>query len=238
MAHAKQSVSFPSGRWLDGYLALPENDSGASFPGVVVIHEIFGLNDNMRGVADRLAGEGYVVLAVDLFAGRNRIVCMARFMNGMLTNSLDHEGIRDLKATLGYLAGLPEVDDERLGAIGFSMGGSFASAWACTDDRLKAVATYYGVNPRPLEAVRNSCPVVGSYAEKDSTSAQADKLQEELKRRGVPHDVKVYPETRHSFFDEHRRRAHDPAAAEDAWQRMLTFFEKHVGRARAYEKRP
>ncbi len=91
---------------------------------------------------------------------------MARFMSGMLFNSLHHRGIQDVKAALDYLVTRPEVDGERVGAIGFCMGGGFAVAWACTDDRLKAIAPFYGMNPRPLEAVRRACPVVGSYPER------------------------------------------------------------------------
>lgn len=231
-----QQVSFPRAERLEGYLALPDGEPGNKHPGAVVVHEVFGLNDDIRRVADRLAGEGYAALAVDLFAGRNRAICMARLTNGMLTNSLDHGGIRDLKSSLGYLAGMPEVDNGRLGAIGFSLGGSLVSAWACTDDRLGAVASYYGMNPRPLEAVRHSCPVVGSYPEKDFTGSQAQKLEEELGRREVPHDIKVYPGTRHSFFNERRRRAHDPVAAEDSWRRTLDFFEEHIGRDAPREK--
>ena len=231
-----QEVSLPRAEKLGGYLTLPEKATGAKYPGVVVVHEFLGLNDHIRGVADLLAGEGYAALAVDLFAERRRAVCVARFLKGMLTNSLDHEAIRDLKASLSYLAGLTEVDDKRLGAIGFSLGGSLVTAWACTDDRLGAVAAYYGMNPRPLEAVRHSCPLVGSYPEKDFTGAQALKLEQELKRHGVPHDVEIYPEARHSFFNEFRTRAYDPAASEDSWRRTLGFFGRYIGQRTTDEK--
>ena len=193
-----------------------------------MIHEIFGLNDNIRDIAGRFAGEGYAALAVDLFSGRNRAVCMARFMGGMFLNSLDHGGIRDLKAALTHLSEMPQVDDERLGAIGFCMGGSFAIAWACTDYRLKAIAPYYGANPRPLEAVSRSCPVVGSYPEKDFTAKAARNLDERLIRHDVPHDIKIYPGARHSFFND-QGRAHDPAASEDSWRRTLDFFSDRIG---------
>lgn len=229
MSPIVHEVSLPRAERLGGYLALPEERTGGKHPGVVVVHEVFGLNDSVRGVADRLAGAGYAALAVDLFAGRRRAVSVVRFINGMLTNSLDHAAIRDLKASLSYLASLPEVDGGRLGAVGFSLGGSFVTAWACTDDRLGAVASYYGMNPRPLEAVRRSCPVVGSYPQKDFTAAQARKLQQELKRGGVPHDIEIYPDAKHSFFDD-RRRSHDPAAAEDSWRRTLEFFGRYIGR--------
>ncbi len=236
MAPIVQEVSFPRAERLEGYLTLPDGGSGDKYPGVVIVHEVFGLNDNIRGVADRLAGEDYAALAVDLFTGRKRSTCMARFINGMLTNSLDHGAIRDLKASLSYLARMTEVDDERLGAIGFSLGGSFVTAWACTDERLGAVASYYGMNPRPIEAIRHSCPVVGSYPEKDFTGAQAHKLEQELKRSGVPHDIEIYSAARHSFFNENKPRVYDPAASEDSWRRTLEFFAGHIGQPVPSEK--
>jgi carboxymethylenebutenolidase len=94
------------------------------------------------------------------------------------------------------------------------MGGGYALAWACNDDGLKAIAPYYDANPRPLAAVARSCPVVGSYPEKDFTALSARKLDAELARHDIPHDVKIYPGARHSFFND-RGRAYDPAAAED-----------------------
>jgi carboxymethylenebutenolidase len=116
-----RTVSFRSNnRNLEAYLARPEGEG--PFPGVVVIHEAFGLNDNIKAIADRFASEGYVALAVDLFAGRNRALCMARFMGGMLLRSFDNRGIRDLKTALSVLAEQPGVDDARLGPS--------ASAWA------------------------------------------------------------------------------------------------------------
>lgn len=211
---------------LQGYLARPEGDG--PFPGIVIIHEVFGLTENIKDIARRFAGEGYAALGVDLFAGRNRAVCMARFMGGTFLDSLDHGGIRDLKAALGVLAEQSVVDADRIGAIGFCLGGGFAVAWACTDERLKAIAPFYGTNPRPLEAVSRSCPVVGSYPEKDFTAKSGRKLEAQLARSGVPHDIKVYAGAKHSFFND-RGRAHDPAASEDAWRRTLAFFGEHLG---------
>jgi carboxymethylenebutenolidase len=89
MAQAARMTSFQSGRrQLEGYIARPEGDG--PFPGIVVIHEIFGLNENMKDTTRRFADQGYVALAVDLFAGRNRTICMFRFMSGWLFNSLRH----------------------------------------------------------------------------------------------------------------------------------------------------
>ncbi len=160
MTQTAQEVSFQSGnRQLEGYLARPEGDG--PFPGIVVIHEAYGLNENMKDIARRFADQGYVALAVDLFAGRNRAICMFQLIGGLLLRSLNNRGVHDLKAALTFLSAQPEVDDARLGAVGYCMGGSYAIAWACTDNRLKAIAPYYAGNPRPLEAVARLCPVVG-----------------------------------------------------------------------------
>jgi len=210
-----------------GYLALAEGEG--PFPGVVVIHEIFGLNQNMKDIARRFARQGYAALAVDLFGRGNRVVCMARIMAGGLTGSVHRYGIGDLKAALSYLSEQPEVDPARLGAIGFCLGGGYAIAWACTDQRLKAIAPFYGTNPRPMGAVARSCPVVGSYPGRDFTARSGRKLDAALQRHGVPRDIKVYPGTKHSFFNDQLRN-YDAAAAADAWERVLRFFEEHVAR--------
>jgi carboxymethylenebutenolidase len=231
---ATQTVSFEGDKdRLQGYIARPEGEG--PFPGVVIIHEAFGLNENMQDIARRFADEGYVAFAVDLFAGRNRAACMARFIGGMLRGTPERFGIGDLKRALSVLAEQPSVDGERVGAIGFCMGGGFAVAWACTDDRLKAIAPFYGVNPRPLSAVSRSCPVVGSYPEKDFTARSGRKLDAELERHGIPRDIKIYEGARHSFFND-RGRSYDPGASEDAWRRTLAFFDEHV--AGIEQKRP
>jgi carboxymethylenebutenolidase len=207
------------------YLALP--DEAGPHPGVVVIHEASGLNDNIRDICRRFAGEGYAALGVDLFDGRNRVVCMARMFAGALAGNLDHYGVPALKAALGQLAAHADVDEQRLGAVGFCLGGSIVLTWACTDDRLQAVAPFYGAAPRPREAVRRLCPVVGSWPGKDFTTKSADVLRVELSAAGTPHDLKVYPGAKHSFFND-QWRAYEPTAAADSWRRVLAFFDEHV----------
>jgi carboxymethylenebutenolidase len=205
---------------------MPDGDG--PFPGVVVIHEAYGLNDHIRDVTRRFADAGYAALGADLFTGRNRAVCMTRYMAGMLLGSVNRYGVDDLKASLTYLAKKHEVDPQRLGAIGFCMGGSFAIAWACTDSRLKAIAPFYGVNPRPLEVVRRLCPVVGSYPEDDFTARAGRTLDEALDRHGIAHDIKVYPKTSHSFFND-TRPSYNRDAADDSWHRVLDFFAARLG---------
>ena len=154
MPSTTQTVSFQGEqRRLRAYLARPESEEGR-LPGVVVIHEAFGLNNNIRDVARRFADAGYVALAVNLFSGRSRAVCMAQFIRSMVFDSLDHGALRDLRTALDGLARQPYVDEERLGAAGFCLGGGLAIAWACTDNRLGAIAPFYGMKPRPLDRGR------------------------------------------------------------------------------------
>jgi carboxymethylenebutenolidase len=209
-----------------GYLAVP--DGNGPNPGVVVIHEAFGLNDHIKDVTRRLADAGYATLAVDLFTGRNRAVCMARYMAGAVGGSVNRYGVEDLKSALTLLATMTNVDPLRLGAVGFCLGGGFAIAWACTDTRLKAIAPFYGANPRPLDVTRRLCPVVGSYPEKDFTARSGRALDRALTGFQIQHDIKVYPGTRHSFFND-TRPSFDREAANDSWSRLLNFFEEQLG---------
>ena len=227
MTQTAQAVSVQSGnRRLEGYLARSEGEG--PFPALVLIHEAYGLNENMKDIARRFASEGYVALVVDLFAGRNHAVCMVRFMSGQLLNPLNNSSVHDLKAALTFLSKQTGVDDARLGAVGYCMGGSFAVAWACTDDRLKVIAPYYGTNPRPLKAVARLCPVVGSYPGNDFTARSGKKLDVELDRYHVPHDIKIYPRTKHAFFND-TLSVYNQAAAQDSWERVLAFFGERIG---------
>jgi carboxymethylenebutenolidase len=213
----------------NSYLAFP--DGVGPHPGVVVIHEAFGLNDNVRDTCRRFADEGFVALGVDLFEGRNRVVCMARMFVGGMAGNLDYYGVPALKAALVKLAHHPDVDADRIGAIGFCLGGSIVLTWACTDDRLSAIAPFYGFAPKPREAIRRLCPVVGSWPGKDFTTKAAGVLEAELTAAGIPHDLKIYEGAKHSFFNDQWRNYH-PEAAADSWQRVLAFFDQHVRRVR------
>lgn len=210
-----------------GYLATP--DGKGPHPGVVVIHEAFGLNEHIKDVTRRLADAGYAALAVDLFSNRNRALCMARYMAGMLRGSVNRAGVDDLKSALTLLAKMSDVDPQRLGAVGFCMGGGFAIAWACTDSRLKAIAPFYGANPRPLDVVNRLCPVVGSYPGQDFTARSGRALDSALRSSHIDHDIKIYPGTHHSFFND-TRGSYNRDAAHDSWARLLKFFGEKLAK--------
>jgi carboxymethylenebutenolidase len=168
---------------------------------VVVVHEIFGLNQNIRDIAERFAAAGYATLAVDLFSTANRVICMARIFHGMLIRPLTNGVVGDLRAALDHLATLPGVDAGKLGVIGFCMGGSYALQLACVAESLRAASVFYGQNPRPLEALVRACPVVGSYPERDFTAGAARQLERILEQHQIPHDIKIYPGANHAFFN-------------------------------------
>ncbi len=224
------SVPRLAGRPMAAYFARP--DGPGPFPGVVVIHEIFGLNDNIRDIAQRFAREGYAALAVDLFSTGSRVMCMARIFHGMLLRPLNNGVVGDLRAALDFLRARPEVDATRVGAIGFCMGGSYALQLACVADGLHGASIFYGMNPRPLEAVARACPIVGNYPENDFTASAARQLKPMLEKYRVPHDIKIYPGARHSFFND-RGPAYHAEAAADSWRRTLAFFNMHLKGAKA-----
>ena len=210
---------------MESFFVRPEGQG--PFPGLVVIHEAFGLNDNIRDIARQFAEQGYAALAVDLFSNRNRVVCMLQAFHGMLIRPLYNPIVADLSSCVHYLQKQPDVDANRIGAVGFCMGGGYALQLAVTEKGMKAASTFYGAAPKPLEAFAQSCPIVGSYPEKDFTAKSARELDGVLEKSNVPHDIKFYENTQHSFFNR-QRTPFEVEASKDAWQRMLLFFHEHL----------
>jgi carboxymethylenebutenolidase len=195
---------------------------------VIVIHEIFGLNDNIRQISREFAEQGHAALAVDLFSNRNRAVCMTQIFHGMLFRPLKNSMLDDLNSAFNFLKQEQGVDANRIGAVGFCMGGAYALQMAITVKGMKAASVFYGANPKPLDAVAQACPIMGSYPDKDFTTRAAHELEASLVNYNVPHDIKIYDNTQHSFYSQ-QRTPFEVEASKDAWQRMLNFFSEYLG---------
>lgn len=225
----RQNTSFPSnGGRAHGYLAVPASGSG---PGVVVIQEWWGLTDHIAGIADRLAGEGFVALAPDLFGGR---VAHDGEEAGRLMQELPvDEAVQDLTGAVDHLLGLDSVTSSTVGAIGFCMGGGFVLQLAAQEgDRISAAVPFYGVGaavPDTYTGVRAA--VQGHYGERDEAypvdraRAQERQIREES---GAPVQFFYYP-AGHAFHnDEDLIGTYDRDAATTAWNRAVAFLREHV----------
>lgn len=221
---------------LRGYLATPT--TAGPWPGVVLIHEVFGIDDAMRRHADRLAGFGYLTLAVDLFSAGGAARCLVSTMSAMVRGR--GRAFADIATAREYLARCADCTGS-IGVIGFCMGGGFALLTANTG--YDAAAVNYGQLPRDLDtAIVGACPIVGSYGERDpSLKGAARKLNAALENAGVRHDVKEYPDASHAFLNEAEAGPRflrpllrvagigpEPAAAEDAWSRIDAHFAAHL----------
>jgi carboxymethylenebutenolidase len=236
-------VSTVDGSMLQAELFSPAGDG--PHPGVVVLHESFGLNDDIRRIARRFADAGYAALTPDLYSHGSRIVCLSRVMVDMVRGSVARE-IADIRAARDALAARPEVDSERIAVAGFCQGGGFALI-AGTQPGFSAAAVNYGDVPADGSRLDGVCPVIASYGGKDHVVGRkmAARLERHLVALGVPHDVRTYDEAGHSFFSQvdgwqgwlarvptPMAVGYDEAAARDGWKRMIGFFDEHVrGRA-------
>jgi carboxymethylenebutenolidase len=244
---AVSEVRIPFGsRDLPAALALPTDVAlpGASRRGaaVIVIHELFGLNDDIRSIASRFADEGYVAIAPDFMNGLGgQPLCIVRFARGLNQIGVGRP-YRQLSAVRAWLAARPEVDDSRIGVAGFCIGGGLALLYAATADDVAVVAPFYAPVPADAEArLARVCPVVASYGRRDRFfGSMADRLEATLTATGIDHDVKSYPEAGHSFMNRHggiagwlgaripMRAGYEPRAADDAWHRVLAFFDRYL----------
>jgi len=218
-----------------GYLAVPAEGAGP-WPGVVVIHEAFGLNADIRAKADQMAAHGYVALAPDLFERRAWILCVRNAFTQIRAQS--GPAFETLDAARSFLAGRADCTGHT-GVIGFCMGGGFALLCA-TRDGFSAAAINYGEVPKNAEAaLTGACPVVGSFGARDLMgTSHPERLQRALTVLEIPHDVEVYPGSGHRFMSPSSgvggavakltRMSYQPADAASAWQRIYAFFGKHL----------
>jgi carboxymethylenebutenolidase len=221
---------------LRGYVARPSTPG--PWPGVVVVHEAWGLDDVARRQADRLAAAGYLVLLPDLYSDGGALRCLKATFAALKAQR--GRAFQDIEASRAWLAGQGECTG-RVGVIGFCMGGGFALLAATRG--FQASSVNYGMLPEDADAaLEGACPIVGSYGARDrGLKGAAATLGATLSWLGVEHDVKEYPTANHSFLNDAPNGplvlrpllkvtgvGPDPVAAADAWQRIEGFFARHL----------
>jgi carboxymethylenebutenolidase len=240
MAHADLSelgARFGGSQPLNAYVAVPDGEGPR--PGVVMVHEIFGLDGVIRGHADRLSRAGYLVVVPDLFSTGGVRRCLRATIRAMAAG--EGRPYADIEAARAWLLSRDDCTGT-VGVIGFCLGGGFALMVAASG--YEAASANYGQLPRdPETSLDGACPIVASFGGRDPTlRGAAGRLEAVLDRLGVEHDVKEYPSAGHAFLtptDAFPRPVlpllrvagfgADPVAAEDAWRRTEAFFREHLG---------
>jgi carboxymethylenebutenolidase len=219
-------VSFKSnGGTAEGYLAKP---SAAKAPGVIVIQEWWGLNDNIKGIADRFAAAGYVALAPDLYHGQIAAE-PDEAMKMMMAMKMD-TAAKDMSGAFDYLKA-SDACTGKIGSVGFCLGGGL-SLYISTLRPMDATVIYYGALPgvQP-DLAKLKGPVLGHYAENDdwASPAAAKALEEQIKQAsGVSTEFIIYPGTHHGFFNDTRAEVHAPEASKQTWDKTLAFYKQHL----------
>ncbi|MGI8768189.1 MAG: dienelactone hydrolase family protein [Propionibacteriaceae bacterium] len=223
-----------------GYVATPITtpDRPAPWPGVVLVHDVFGLGDDMREQADWLAAAGYLVVIPDLFGGRHPVTCI----RGVFAQLSAQRGpvFDQIDRVRAALAGSSDCTGT-VGAIGYCMGGGFALLLAGRPG-WSASSVNYSPLPKNLdEILAGACPIVASFGGRDkSLAGAADKVQAAAARAGVRFDVKEYPQAGHGFINRLTAASplspllrvagvgYDHDAAADTKRRILAFFQTHL----------
>lgn len=234
----KVTIPLAGGGSLPGHLA--HADGPGPHPAVVVLHELFGVNDDIRRITDRFAASGYLALAPDLYGHGNRALCLTRVLAAGASADAERRTLDDIEAARQYLANREDVDKRRLAVAGFCLGGGFALLFA-SKGGVKAASVNYGSVPKDERKLTGICPVVASYGVLDKQFApHARRLEAHLEDLGVPHDIKVYEGAGHSFMsydnapawmlrvNTRMRAGYHEEQAEDSWRRILAFFDEHV----------
>ena len=207
-------------------LGFLDDSAGAGKPAVIVIHEWWGLNDQVRGVARRLAKEGFMAFAVDLFQGK---VTKDADQAASMMQALDGKrAMADLHAAVQAL--LPR-SGARVGVMGFCMGGGYALATAAHNPEVKAAIAFYGIpSPALADVKRIQAKVLGHFASRDTyvSPERVAALEKTLSSAGVKATLYTY-EADHAFANENRPEVYAPAAAEVAWKRTLAFLREVLG---------
>ena len=223
---------------MDAYVAQPKN--GGNFPGVVVIQEAFGVNDHVKKITDRVAAEGYVAIAPDIYHRESeRIIPYSEMPKAIaaMQRVVDGKAMEDVGAAIAHLKSQSNVKAGSVGVIGFCMGGRLtylAAAHHAND--VKCAVPYYGGgipmgNPSPLSRTKEiKCPMYLFFGAKDQLipKEHVDQIKAELTANKVPFQLEVYPDAGHGFFCDDRAMSYNEGAAKDAWDKTKAFFAQHL----------
>ena len=210
----------PDGGQTSGYLAT----AAANQPGVIVIQEWWGLNDQICGVADRLARTGYNALAPDLYKGQ---VTQDPDEAGHMMSGLDFPDAthQDIRGAVQHLA----ADSSKVAVMGFCMGGALTIASTVHIRECSAGICFYGIPPKEFSDSKDiRVPFQGHFANQDDwcTPTAVDEVENTLQKSNTTHEIFRY-DAAHAFFDE-QSDAYDVSAQLDAWKRLTTFLEQHL----------
>lgn len=228
---------------IDAYLAKPDG-LGDDFPAVIVVQEIFGVNEHIQDITERLAGEGYVAIAPAIYQ-RQAPGFSVGYSNEEVQEGRKYKVqtqadqlLSDLQATINYLHKIPEVKQSGVGTIGFCFGGHVVYL-AATLDRVAATASFYGAQittwcPRANEpTINRTQDITGTiytfFGTEDPLipNEQTEQIELELQRQNIPHRVFRYEGATHGFMCD-RRDSYHAEAAQDAWKKVLDLFSQKL----------
>jgi carboxymethylenebutenolidase len=233
---------------LSAYRAEPVGELRGA---LIVIHEIWGLVDHIKNVADRFAAEGYLVIAPDLLSGVGVPPEVGQEINRLMFSSDEAErsaaqplmrekmapmrvpeygvwAVAALKRVVDYLAAIPEVDG-RIGVLGFCFGGTYSFALAAADGRVRSAVPFYGAPPETSDLAAIRCPVFALYGGTDERLIESlPAVTAAMKDAGVDFISRVYPEAGHAFFNDTNSVMYNAEAAQDAWTRTIEFLRETV----------
>ena len=225
----EETVTFKSGEeTASGFLATPAG-KGPS-PAVIVIQEWWGLDNWVKDQARALAKEGYVALAVDLYRGK--VTDKQDEAHQLMSGLPPDRAMRDLKSAFAFLTARPDVKKDRIGAIGWCMGGRYTLALATEEPKLAAAVAYYGAPPTDAAAIaRIQAPILGNFGGEDKGPSpdQVKAFEAALKKAGKSADIKIYEGAGHAFANVNNPwGGYREAAAKDASSRTVAFFAQHL----------
>jgi carboxymethylenebutenolidase len=221
-----ETITYKSGsETVSGYLALPEG--AGKHPAVIVIHDWLGLGEWTKAKTVEFAKQGYVALGVDLYRGK--VAGSPDEAHELMRGLPDDRGMRDLEAAFAYLSSRPDVKVDKIGSVGWCMGGSWSIKLAVDQPKLSACIVNYGWLPSEAGNVAKiKAPVLGNFGAEDRgiTVESVKAFETAMKAAGKPADIKIYDGAGHAFENSDSKESYRPEAAADAWQRMFAFFKK------------